>query len=473
MNRLLFGLLAATAATPALAQNSGHPAQTASLAQASSCTPEHAAMGHCTMPPSPLPTCTAEHAAMGHCTMSASETARSHQVPAAPPAMSSCTPEHAAMGHCSMPYAQPATPAAASPPRTPTAACSPEHAAMGHCVMPSGQVMEPPAPTPGPACTPEHAAMGHCTMPASPPATASQPCTPEHAAMGHCTPADPHAGHQMPAGAASSDPHAGHTMPSSAAADVPVGPPPPEALAGPAHAQDLIFDPADAARSRAQMMREHGGLSTSKFLIDQAEVKFGEGGEEYALDAQFWYGGDINKLWLKSELEGAFGEALEHGEVQALYGRAIDPWFDLQTGIRQDFGTGSNRTHLVLGIQGLAPYWFEVEGTLFLSTKGELTGRVEAEYDLRLTQQLILQPNVELGFSFQNMPDIGVGAGISAASLGARLRHEFFPERGLAVIAPYLGLEYEQAFGKTADYRRAAGEKSGAVRFVTGLRLWF
>jgi copper resistance protein B len=315
--------------------------------------------------------------------------------------------------------------------------------------------------------------MGHCAMPAYPSAATAQHCTPEHAAMGHCTPADPHAGHQMPAGTPSSDPHAGHSMPSSAAADVPVGPPPPEALAGPAHAQDLIFDPADAARSRAQMMREHGGLSTSKFLIDQAEVKFGEGGEEYALDAQFWYGGDINKLWLKSEIEGAFGEALDHGEVQALYSRAIDPWFDLQTGIRQDFGTGSNRTHLVLGIQGLAPYWFEVEGFLFLSTKGELTARFEAEYDLRLTQQLILQPTAELDFSFQNMPDIEIGAGVSSASLGARLRHEFFPEHGPAVIAPYVGVEYEQAFGRTADYRRAAGEESGGVRLLAGLRLWF
>ncbi len=278
--------------------------------------------------------------------------------------------------------------------------------------------------------------------------------------MGHCTPA-----------AAQADPHAGHGAP--AAAEIPDGPPPPEALSGPAHAQDLVFDPRDAARSRAQMNREHGGMNASKFLVDQAEITAGDGGEGYAWDAQFWYGRDIDKMWLKSEGEGAFGEALEQGEVQALYSRAIDPWFDVQAGIRQDFGAGSDRTHLALGIQGLAPYWFEVEATAFLSTEGELTARVEAEYDLRLTQELILQPKLELDLSAQDMPDLRVGAGLSTASLGARLRYEFFPGRGPAVIAPYLGAEYEQAFGDTADYLEAEDEESGGVRFVAGLRVWF
>jgi len=383
MTRLLLGLLATTAATPALAQHSG-----------------------AAQPPAPSP-------------------------PAAP--ASTCTPEHAAIGHCTMP---PATPA--------------------------------PAPTPPPStCTPEHAAMGHCTMPAATPAPAPAPpastCTPEHAAMGHCTPAATQQG----------DPHVGHDMAPAAAVDIPPGPPPPEALSGPAHAQDLVWAPAAAARSRREMIREHGGLTAYKFLIDQAEVTFGEESEGFAWDAQFWHGGDIDKLWLKSEGEGAFGEALEEGEVQALYSRAIDPWFDVQAGIRQDFGAGYDRTHLALGIQGLAPYWFEVEATAFLSTEGELTARFEAEYDLRLTQELILQPRAELDLALQDMPDIGIGAGLSTASLGARLRYEFFPDSGPAVIAPYVGVEYEQAFGETEDYREADGEESGGVRFLAGLRIWF
>jgi copper resistance protein B len=264
----------------------------------------------------------------------------------------------------------------------------------------------------------------------------------------------------------------GHCTP-SAGAEVPVDPPPPEALSGPAHAQDLFFDPRDAARSRANMVEEHGGMTAYKFLVDQLEVTFGDGGEGYSWDAQFWYGGDVDKFWLKTEGEDAFGGEFEGVELQGLWSHAIDPWFDLQAGLRQDIGAGPDRTHLVLGIQGLAPYWFEVEGAVFLSTEGEITARVEAEYDLRLTQELILQPKVEVDFSLQDIPELQLGSGITAAELGARLRYEFFPASGPAVIAPYVGLLYERAFGRTEDFRTAAGEASDGLKAVAGLRIWF
>jgi copper resistance protein B len=214
-------------------------------------------------------------------------------------------------------------------------------------------------------------------------------------------------------------------------------------------------------------------MAASKFLIDQAELTVDEEGKGYAWDAQFWYGGDIHKLWVKSEGEGALGEALEQGEVQALYSRAIDPWFDLQAGIRQDFGTGSDRTHLVLGLQGLAPYWFEIEGAVFLSTEGEVTGRVEAEYDLRLTHELILQPKAEVDFSLQDVPELQLGSGLATAEIGGRLRYEFFPRKGPAVIAPYIGVVYERAFGGTEVFMAAAGEEAEAVKLLVGLRTWF
>lgn len=264
----------------------------------------------------------------------------------------------------------------------------------------------------------------------------------------------------------------GHCTP-IAAAEVPVAPPPPEALSGPAHAQDLFFNPVEAARSRAQLAEEHGGMEAYKFLVDQLEVIAGDGGEGYAWDAQFWYGGDIDKLWLKTEGEGAFGEEFEGAEVQALWSHAIDPWFDLEAGVRQDLNAGPDRTHLVLGVQGLAPYWFEVDGAVFLSTEGEVTARIEAEYDLRLTQRLILQPLVEVDFSLQDVPELGLGSGITTTEIGARLRYEFFPDSGPAVIAPYVGVEYEQAWGGTRDYRIASGENAGGVRFLAGVRLWF
>ena len=422
MKRMILVLLASAAASPAWAQHSGH-SQPAPAPAPATCTPEHAAMGHCTIPAPPT------------------------QPPGpTPAAAASCTPEHAAMGHCRMPAApagqadphaghdMPAPSAAPSP-----AACSPEHAAMGHCTL-------PPQPAPPAASADPHAGHAAPAQPGSE-SPASAACSPDHAAMGHCTP--------------------------SAAAEIPVLPPPPEAFAGPAHAQDLFFDPAAAARSRAELAEEHGGLEAYRFLVDQLEASIREGRDGYAWDGQFWYGGDIDKLWLKTEGEGQLGGELEAVEVQALWSHAIDPWFDLQAGVRQDLRSGPDRTHLILGIQGLAPYWFEVEGAVFLSTKGEVTARAEAEYDLRLTQHLILQPLVEADFSLQDIPEIGLGSGLTSAELGARLRYEFFPRSGLAVIAPYVGVEYERTFGDTARFRRAAGEEVGGWSLLLGLRTWF
>jgi copper resistance protein B len=277
-------------------------------------------------------------------------------------------------------------------------------------------------------------------------------------------PADPHAGHAMPA-PTPADPHAGHAAPADAA---PVAPPPAAASSGPAHAADAVYGVAEMERARAGMREEHGGHETRKILIDRLEYTGRGGRDGYAWDAQAWYGGDIDKLWLKSEGEGASGEGLEHGEVQALWSRAIDPWFDLQLGLRQDFGRGPDRTHLALGVQGLAPYWFEVDAAAFVSNKGDVTGRIEAEYDLRLTRRLILQPAAEIEWSLQDVPELGIGSGLSSAEAGLRLRYEIAPE-----FAPYIGVEYERGFGDTARLRRAAGEEAGGWSLLAGLRAWF
>lgn len=272
--------------------------------------------------------------------------------------------------------------------------------------------------------------------------------------MGHCKPdeaADPHAGHH---GAASLAP--------------PVAPAPPEALTGPTHAADLVFGEAAMAEARQNLVNEHGNMRVSKLLIDQLEARIGKGRDGYFLNAQGWYGGDINKLWLKTEIEGERGRKPEQAEVQALWSRAINPWFDVQTGIRFDANSGPNRTHLVLGIQGLAPYWWEVDGAVFLSSKGEVTARAEAEYDLRITQKLILQPRLEVDLSAQDIRELGIGSGLSAADLGLRLRYQVSQQ-----FSPYVGLSYEQAFGDTRRFRRQESEPAGGLNLVMGLRLWF
>lgn len=277
-------------------------------------------------------------------------------------------------------------------------------------------------------------------------------------------PAGPHAGHQAPTPA---DPHAGHDM--SAAPDAPpLAPPPAAALSGPAHAADLVFDPNRMAAARAEMHEEHGAMRTSKLLVDQLEAKINRGRDGYAWDAQAWHGGDVDKLWLKAEGEGDFGHKLEKAEVQALWSRAIDPWFDLQAGLRYDVRPQPDRAYFVLGVQGLAPYWFELDAAAFLSSKGDASARVEAEYDLRITQTLILQPRLEIELALQHVPEIGLGSGLASGELGMRLRYEIRPE-----FAPYLGVQYERAFGDTARFRRLEGEGAGGLSLLVGLRTWF
>jgi copper resistance protein B len=279
---------------------------------------------------------------------------------------------------------------------------------------------------------------------------------------------DPHEGHDMQRPVPAHDPHAGHVM-TSPPVPPPVAPPPPEAFDGPAHAAETVYDTNLFRRKRQEkLIDEHGGFETWMFLADQLEYRINDGRDGYKWDIQGWYGGDYDKLWLKSEGEGAFGEAVEQLELQALYSRSIDPWWNFQAGIRHDFRPDPERTHLVVGIQGLAPYWFELDGQLFLSDKGDLTGRAEAEYDQRITNKLILQPAVELNFSLQDVPEIGIGAGLSSAEAGLRLRYEVVPE-----FAPYVGIEYEHAFGDTADFRRDAGDDVGGWALLTGIRLWF
>jgi copper resistance protein B len=334
-------------------------------------------------------------------------------------------------------------PAAAAAPADPL--CPPEHAAMGHCTpksaAPAHPVASPSAPTAAPAVDPA--------------------CPPEHAAMGHCTPK---------AAVPTADPNASSTGVAAATPTAPpIAPPPPAALSGPENAADALWDPKLMADKRAaELIDMHGGMTASKVLLDRLEYRAQDGRDGYAWDGEAWYGGDYDRLWLKTEGEGAFGDALEEAEVQALYSRAIDPWFNLQAGVRYDIRPKPDRAHLVVGIQGLAPYWFEVDGALFLSDEGDLTARFEAEYDQRITNRLILQPRVELDLAAQDLPEIGIGAGLSSLEAGLRLRYEIVPE-----FAPYAGVQYERRFGHTADFARAAGEDAGGWAFLAGLRSWF
>lgn len=257
-------------------------------------------------------------------------------------------------------------------------------------------------------------------------------------------------------------------MSSMTGPEIQPGPPPAEALTGPKHAADAFWGSEGMQRGRNILREEHGDIPVGRFLVDRAETRVRGDRDGYLLDIQAWYGGDINKLWVKSEVEGAWGKKPEHAEVQALWSRAIGPWFDLQAGVRFDPQPGPNRTHLVLGVQGLAPYWWEAEAAVFLSSKGDVTARAEAEYDLRITQKLILQPRAEVDLSLQDVPELAIGSGLTNASLGLRLRYQISP-----LVAPYIGVDYERAFGDTRRFLRAGGEDPGGFNLIAGVRFWF
>lgn len=220
--------------------------------------------------------------------------------------------------------------------------------------------------------------------------------------------------------------------------------------------------------SRDVLRKEHGDIPVYKILIDQLETRVRRGADGYFLNGEAWYGGDINKVWFKTEIEGDFGERPEQAEVQALWSRAVNPWFDLQSGIRYDAQPDSGRVHLVLGVQGLAPYWIEVDGAAFLSDRGDVTARFEAEHDIRITQKLVLQSRIELDFALQDIPDEDLGAGLAVAEFGARLRYHITQQ-----FSPYIGVEYDRAFGDTRRFRQLADEDLGSFSLVAGARLWF
>lgn len=339
----------------------------------------------------------------------------------------------------------------------------------------AGHVM-PPVQARPPAADP-HAAH----QPPQSPAAADPHAGHDMSTMAPAQP-DPHAGHDMSAmPPAQQDPHAGHDMsamtmgppdtPTSAddAGRPPEPPVPAAALGGPAHAADLIFGAEAMRESRRTLIKENGDVRTTAVIVDRFEAGFGDGDEAYLWGVQGWTGGDINRFWWKAEGEGAFGDSPEEAELQALYSRAVRPFWDVQAGVRQDFHAGGeDTTHLVLGLQGLAPYWWEVDAAAFLSTEGDLTARVEAEYDQRITQRWILQPRVEIEASASDIPELEIGSGLSSVEAGLRLRYEFKKE-----FAPYVGVEWSRALGDTADYVEARGGEVEDTRFVVGLKAWF
>ena len=189
-------------------------------------------------------------------------------------------------------------------------------------------------------------------------------------------------------------------------------------------------------------------------------------GNALAWEGSAWFGHDRGRLWLRSEGERESGHATE-GNVEALWGKPVNAWWDLLAGVRHDIGN-DGRDWLALGVQGLAPYKFEVQATAYLGERGQSMLQGEVEYELLLTNRLILQPRIEATAHGRSDAVRGIGSGLGEVDAGLRLRYEVRRE-----FAPYFGIERAVRFGKTADFARAAGHDAHETRWVAGVRFWF
>ena len=215
---------------------------------------------------------------------------------------------------------------------------------------------------------------------------------------------------------------------------------------------------------RPSMGDEHSFWAVA---FNRFEAVKADDGDYGVYDAEAWFGRTYDRAVLKSEGD-VVDDTLEESSTDLLYSHAVTAYWDLQTGLRHDSAEGPDRNWLALGFEGLAPYWFEVNATVYLGEQGRSLLKVDAEYEVLLSQRLILQPRMELAAYGRDDVQNGLGSGLSSIDVGLRLRYEISRQ-----FAPYLGVEWKGQFGDTADYTRADGGDPNEVVLVGGVRFWF
>lgn len=204
----------------------------------------------------------------------------------------------------------------------------------------------------------------------------------------------------------------------------------------------------------------------TKIMLDQFEYDL-KSNNTASWDAQAWSGYDLNKFWLKTEGE-YIGSNVQEAELQALYSRAILPYWDVQLGFRKDIKPSPSREWAVIGIQGLAPYFFDLDVTFFIDKEGGTAFRLNGEYEILITQRLILTPEIEINLYGKNDPEKGIGSGLADLSTELRLAYRITRE-----FSPYIGINWIKKMGDTADYATEEGEEVRETQFVIGIKAWF
>lgn len=297
---------------------------------------------------------------------------------------------------------------------------------------------------------------------------------------------DPRTGHGVTASPATvqsepakQDPHAGHSQAedhSAHAEHVQAGAPasatnttPPASKAAPREPIPALTD-ADRAAAFPDVQHhamEHASPINSLVMIDRLEGWQRDGHDGQAWEAQAWIGNDVNRLWLRTEGERKAGHT-EAAQLELLYGRSVSPWWDVVAGVRHDTRPGEARSWAALGVQGLAPYKFELAATAYLAEDGQVSATVEAEYELLVTNRLILQPRVEARLNARDRSAFGEGSGLASVEAGVRLRYEITRR-----FAPYVGISHGRALGDSARWQEAAEGSSRETHYLIGVRLWF
>jgi len=255
--------------------------------------------------------------------------------------------------------------------------------------------------------------------------------------------------------------HSSHEMPHPPESGIPPG----QATRAPVP----TISPADrdAAFPDLAEHRMHRGGTHFMFVADELEWQDADDGSALAWDMSGWAGGDIDRLAFRSEGERNGGDT-EEAELQLLWSHAIGPWWETVAGVRQDFAPGSPQTWAAFGMQGTPLYGLETEATAFIGEGGQTALRLEAEYDILLTQRWVLQPTAEVNLHGRNDPRRAIGSGLSDASIGLRLRYEISRQ-----FAPYVGVSWNRAYGNSADLQRVEGEDTKDARLLAGIRFWF
>lgn len=234
----------------------------------------------------------------------------------------------------------------------------------------------------------------------------------------------------------------------------------------PADARDSFEYSGGYRRSTMPGAEASDSVRIGAVFIEQLEAVETDEGSGSAWDVQAWYGGTFDRAWLRSQGDRRGGKT-EAASAEALWFRMYHPFWGTQAGVRQDFGEGPNRTWAALGVQGIAPYWYTVEATAYLGERGRTAARFKVASDLRVTQRLVLRPDLEANLFGRSDPARRLGSGLSSAQVGLRLRYEVRRE-----FAPYVGVAWNHGFGRTADLRRAATGSNEEVQWVVGLQLW-